>query len=213
MPIQALMALVNLWNILNETWEISVHPLKVWIWSKKSLCLKLFDSYGFVFKMPLWPFWIKFCLCRIIRWMLHTGGGWGDTPDNVERFECLEKRYINVTNYYFYFQWRDRKSQVLLKKYLNLCFWRLTESCRLGQTGGWVNDDRIFMCGCQTLPYSFTVFLFFFSTVGQEVINKVALESRQAGRDREDILPKELEDSIADAVYNNKNSECHRSSV
>ncbi len=56
-------------------------------------------------------------------------------------------------------------------------------------------------------------FSFFFSTVGQEVINKVALESRQAGRDREDILPKELEDSIADAVYNNKNSECHRSSV
>ncbi|KTG40677.1 hypothetical protein cypCar_00030497 [Cyprinus carpio] len=53
----------------------------------------------------------------------------------------------------------------------------------------------------------------FISTIGQEVINKVALESRQAGRDREDILPKELEDSIADAVYNNKNSECRRPSV
>ncbi len=27
-------------------------------------------------------------------------------PDNVERFECLEKsekRYINVTNYYYYY--------------------------------------------------------------------------------------------------------------
>ncbi len=24
-------------------------------------------------------------------------------PDNVERFECLEKCYINVTNYYYYY--------------------------------------------------------------------------------------------------------------
>ncbi|XP_059405108.1 torsin-2A-like isoform X2 [Carassius carassius] len=53
----------------------------------------------------------------------------------------------------------------------------------------------------------------FISTVGQEVINRVALESRQAGRDREDILPKELEDSVADAVYNNKNSGFYHSRV
>ncbi len=30
------------------------------------------------------------------RWMLLTGGGWGDPPYYVKRFECLEKRYINV---------------------------------------------------------------------------------------------------------------------
>ncbi len=34
------------------------------------------------------------------RWMLHTGGGRGDPPHNVKRFEFLEKHYINVMNYY-----------------------------------------------------------------------------------------------------------------
>lgn len=58
---------------------------------------------------------------------------------------------------------------------------------------------------------SFDLQYFFPSTVGQEVVSKLALESRQAGRDREDIRPDELEDSIADAVYNNKNSECRGS--
>lgn len=46
------------------------------------------------------------------------------------------------------------------------------------------------------------------STAGQEVINKVTLESRQAGRDREEIQAEQLEEAIADAVYNNKNSKC-----
>ncbi len=32
------------------------------------------------------------------RWMLHNSGGWGYSPLYVKRFECLEKRYINVTN-------------------------------------------------------------------------------------------------------------------
>ncbi len=36
------------------------------------------------------------------RWMLHIGGGCGDPPYYVKRFEFLEKRYINVTNYYYY---------------------------------------------------------------------------------------------------------------
>ncbi|XP_048045263.1 prosalusin [Megalobrama amblycephala] len=53
----------------------------------------------------------------------------------------------------------------------------------------------------------------FISTVGQEVVNKLALESRQAGRDREDIRPDELEESIADAVYNNKNSGFYHSRI
>ncbi len=30
------------------------------------------------------------------------GGGWGDSPPYVKRFEYPEKRYINVTNYYYY---------------------------------------------------------------------------------------------------------------
>ncbi len=30
---------------------------------------------------------------------MYIGGGWGDSPPYyVKRFECLEKRYINVTN-------------------------------------------------------------------------------------------------------------------
>ncbi len=35
------------------------------------------------------------------RWMLHIGGCWGDSPFYVKRFECIEKRYINVSNYYY----------------------------------------------------------------------------------------------------------------
>ena len=47
------------------------------------------------------------------------------------------------------------------------------------------------------------------STTGQEVINKVALESRQAGREREEIQAEELKEAIAEAVYNHKNSKRH----
>lgn len=46
------------------------------------------------------------------------------------------------------------------------------------------------------------------STAGQEVINKVTLESRQAGQDREEIQIEQLEKAIADAVYYNKKSKC-----
>ncbi|KAL7836665.1 hypothetical protein AOLI_G00279490 [Acnodon oligacanthus] len=53
----------------------------------------------------------------------------------------------------------------------------------------------------------------FISTAGQEVINRVALESLQAGRDREEIQPEELEEAIAEAVYNNKNSGFYHSKI
>ncbi|XP_037387254.1 prosalusin isoform X2 [Pygocentrus nattereri] len=53
----------------------------------------------------------------------------------------------------------------------------------------------------------------FISTAGQEVINKVALESLQTGRDREEIQPEELEEAIAEAVYNNKNSGFYHSKI
>lgn len=46
------------------------------------------------------------------------------------------------------------------------------------------------------------------STAGQEVINKVTLESRQAGQDREEIQAEQLEEAIADSVYNNKKCKC-----
>lgn len=51
-------------------------------------------------------------------------------------------------------------------------------------------------------------FVWYFSTVGQDIINKFALESKQAGRDREEIRPEELEEFLADAVYNTRNSKC-----
>lgn len=39
------------------------------------------------------------------------------------------------------------------------------------------------------------------STTGEDIINKVALENRQAGRDREEIKLEDLQDAIAQAVY------------
>lgn len=53
----------------------------------------------------------------------------------------------------------------------------------------------------------------FISSAGEEIVNRIALESRRAGRDREEIQPDELEDSIADAVYNNKNSGFYHSRI
>ncbi|XP_030647827.1 prosalusin [Chanos chanos] len=53
----------------------------------------------------------------------------------------------------------------------------------------------------------------FISTAGQEVINKAALESRQKGRDREEIKLKELEKDIAEAVFNNENSGFYQSRI
>lgn len=47
------------------------------------------------------------------------------------------------------------------------------------------------------------------STAGEEVINKVALENRQAGREREEIKLDDLQEAIAQAVYNNKTSKTH----
>ncbi|MCI4392656.1 hypothetical protein PGIGA_G00148220 [Pangasianodon gigas] len=53
----------------------------------------------------------------------------------------------------------------------------------------------------------------FITTAGQEVINKVALENRQAGRDREEIQAEQLEEAIADSVYNNKKSGFYHSKI
>lgn len=47
------------------------------------------------------------------------------------------------------------------------------------------------------------------STAGEEVINKVALENRQAGREREEIKLDNLQEAIAQAVYNNNTSKTH----
>ncbi|KAL0979606.1 hypothetical protein UPYG_G00187210 [Umbra pygmaea] len=46
----------------------------------------------------------------------------------------------------------------------------------------------------------------FISTVGEEVINRVALETRQAGKEREEIRLVDLEEAILQAVFNNKQS-------
>ncbi|XP_078107619.1 prosalusin [Sander vitreus] len=53
----------------------------------------------------------------------------------------------------------------------------------------------------------------FISTTGEEVIKKLALESRQAGRDREEIKLAELEEAIARAVYNSTTSGFFQSSI
>ncbi|KAM9823020.1 prosalusin [Syngnathus typhle] len=51
------------------------------------------------------------------------------------------------------------------------------------------------------------------STAGEEVINKAALEQREAGRDREEMTAAELQDAIAQAVYNNPTSGLYKSSI
>ncbi|KAM3868407.1 prosalusin [Diretmus argenteus] len=53
----------------------------------------------------------------------------------------------------------------------------------------------------------------FISTAGEEVINKLALDYRQAGRDREEIRLADLQEAIAKAVYNSSTSGFYRSSI
>ncbi|RVE68734.1 hypothetical protein OJAV_G00094410 [Oryzias javanicus] len=53
----------------------------------------------------------------------------------------------------------------------------------------------------------------FISTTGEEVINKAALENRQSGREREAITLADLEDAIAQAVYNTTTSGFFQSSI
>ncbi|XP_075903202.1 prosalusin [Nelusetta ayraudi] len=53
----------------------------------------------------------------------------------------------------------------------------------------------------------------FISTTGEDVINKVALENRHAGRDREEIKLEDLQDAIAQTVYNSTTSGFFNSSI
>ncbi|KAL4623128.1 torsin-2A-like [Arapaima gigas] len=53
----------------------------------------------------------------------------------------------------------------------------------------------------------------FISTVGEEVINELTLNTRLAGREREDIRLQDLEASISQAVYNNRNSGFYQSQI
>ncbi|XP_029019591.1 prosalusin [Betta splendens] len=53
----------------------------------------------------------------------------------------------------------------------------------------------------------------FISTTGEEVINKVALENRQAGRDREEIKLIDLQEAIAQTAYNSSSSGFFQSSI
>ncbi len=50
------------------------------------------------------------------------------------------------------------------------------------------------------------VYLFTCRTTGEEVINKMALENRQAGLDREEIKWADLQEAIAQTVYNSNTS-------
>ncbi|XP_023143794.2 prosalusin [Amphiprion ocellaris] len=53
----------------------------------------------------------------------------------------------------------------------------------------------------------------FISTTGQEVIYKVALENRQAGREREEIELMDLQDALREAVYSDNTSAFFQSSI
>ncbi|KAK2838112.1 hypothetical protein Q5P01_015324 [Channa striata] len=53
----------------------------------------------------------------------------------------------------------------------------------------------------------------FISSTGQDVINKVALENRRAGRDREEIKLSDLQEAIAQTAYNSSTSGFFQSSI
>ncbi|XP_028856621.1 prosalusin isoform X2 [Denticeps clupeoides] len=53
----------------------------------------------------------------------------------------------------------------------------------------------------------------FISTAGEEVINRVTLEARLSGREREEIRLQELEEGITQAVFNNTNSGLYHSRI
>uniref|UniRef100_A0A3Q1JH91 Torsin family 2 member A n=1 Tax=Anabas testudineus TaxID=64144 RepID=A0A3Q1JH91_ANATE len=53
----------------------------------------------------------------------------------------------------------------------------------------------------------------FISTTGEEVINKVTLENRQAGQDREEIKSADLQEAIAQTAYSNSTSGFFLSSI
>lgn len=54
------------------------------------------------------------------------------------------------------------------------------------------------------MPYVY----FSCSTTGEEVINKMALENRQSGGDRDEIKWADLQEAIAQAAYNTNSSMC-----
>ncbi|XP_029916669.1 prosalusin isoform X2 [Myripristis murdjan] len=53
----------------------------------------------------------------------------------------------------------------------------------------------------------------FISTTGEKVINQLALDFRQAGREREEIRLADLQDAVAQAVYNSSSSGFYHSSI
>ncbi|XP_062237284.1 prosalusin [Platichthys flesus] len=53
----------------------------------------------------------------------------------------------------------------------------------------------------------------FISTTGEEVINRLSVENRRAGRDREEIRLSDLQDDIAQSVYNDTSSGFFHSSI
>ncbi|XP_036383251.1 prosalusin [Megalops cyprinoides] len=53
----------------------------------------------------------------------------------------------------------------------------------------------------------------FISTTGEDIINKLTLETRHAGKEREDIQLLDLEAALSQAVFNNKNSGFFRSKI
>ncbi|XP_066569203.1 prosalusin [Amia ocellicauda] len=53
----------------------------------------------------------------------------------------------------------------------------------------------------------------FISSVGEEVINKLALENRLAGRERDEIRLEDLEDKLSKAAFDDKNSGFYHSSI
>ncbi len=65
------------------------------------------------FKEPLTEWFLWFLSSR---WILYTGGGRGDSPFCVKRFENPEKRYINVTNYYYYYGTKNGSSMASLEE-------------------------------------------------------------------------------------------------
>ena len=71
----------------------------------------------------------------------------------------------------------------------------------------------LWVCGSDPVGFFYPVCMYLFlcvcvsSTTGEEVINRMALEYRQEGRDREEIRASDLQDAIAEAVSKTNSSE------
>ncbi len=117
------------WDVKPRSWLSVVikHPMmshskrvEAWPWHPGQTSPLAFEHHGLLI-IPIhwltsslfllftsklwWAFWRTMAAVASFRWMLHIGGGWGDTPWQWALWVLrkAEKHYINTINYYYYY--------------------------------------------------------------------------------------------------------------